>query len=279
VTVGERTRHGPWLRGVLFVLGRLGLLRIAFAAYERFLARATPLAGTPAPLEQTGGLPIPPPHLRVLVGGSADVESFLRIGHSMFQGLCATLAQHAARVDELDSVLDFGCGCGRVLRHWRAVAGPRIHGCDSNGKLVAWCQENLAFARCATNRPTPPLSYADGAFDLVYAVSVFTHLSEELQLAWMQELRRVLRPKGRLLITTHGASHLDRLTDAERTAFSTGRPVVRYEEASGMNLCAVYHPESYVRKRLSPGLVVEDFVPAGQREGVYQDLYLMRRDD
>jgi hypothetical protein len=89
--VGERLRRGGLLKGALRTLGRLGLLRVAFATYERLLAHTTYSGQTLSSQEHAGGLPIPPPHLRVLVGGSADEDPYLRIGHSMFQGLCTEL--------------------------------------------------------------------------------------------------------------------------------------------------------------------------------------------
>src|SRR3546814_2338282 len=48
---------------------------------------------------------------------------------------------------------------------------------------------------------TPPLAFADESFDLVYALSVFTHIPLELQRDWLDELRRVLVPGGYLLCT------------------------------------------------------------------------------
>jgi SAM-dependent methyltransferase len=43
-------------------------------------------------------------------------------------------------------------------------------------------------------------------FDLVVAVSVFTHLSLELQEFWIAEMRRIIRPGGYLIMSTHGPS-------------------------------------------------------------------------
>ena len=42
----------------------------------------------------------------------------------------------------------------------------------------------------------PPLRFADGSFDIVYAYSVFSHLSERVQLRWVEEFARILRPGG-----------------------------------------------------------------------------------
>lgn len=279
VRIAERLRRSPLLKVMLHALGKLGLLRATFTIYERVLSVGSDGFRRGSPPAHATALPIPPSHLRVLVGGSPDVDSFLRIGHSMFQALGATLRQNGVPLEELGTILEFGCGCGRVLRHWQAVRGPKVYAVDHSDRLITWCRANLPFARCSTNRSYPPLPFEDGFFDFVYAISVFTHLSEPLQLAWMNELVRVVRSGGHLLITTHGATHRDRLTPTEHRTFDAGDLVVRYQEASGMNLCTVYHPEAYVRSRMGTGVTVEAFIPAGQRDGVHQDLYLMRKSE
>src|SRR5207244_2931679 len=136
---------------------------------------------------------------------------------------------------EIDSVLDFGCGCGRVTRYWNDFGGE-VSGSDVSAKAVAWCRANLTFARFEVNRLAPPLAFPDEQFDLVYALSVFTHLTEELQLAWRDELRRVLRPGGRLFVTTHGRSYAPRLDAGERERFEQGELVVRWSDVPGTNL-------------------------------------------
>src|SRR5947208_884804 len=83
-------------------------------------------------------------------------------------------------------------------------------------------------ARSEVNGLAPPLAFDDASFDLVYALSVFTHLTGDLQVAWRDELRRVLRPGGRLLITTHGRSYVPRLDVEERERFESGELVVRW---------------------------------------------------
>jgi SAM-dependent methyltransferase len=174
-------------------------------------------------------------------------------------------------------ILDFGCGCGRVLRHF-ADSGVEVHGTDLNPKLVAWCRRRLRFATFASNGLCPPLAYDDGRFGLVYALSVFTHLPETLQDAWMQELRRVLRPGGHLLLTTHGEHYLEELTEDERRRFQAGALVLRRDDRPGSNVCGAYHPESYVRERLARGFSVVEFVPKGALGNPWQDRWLLRRE-
>ena len=191
-----------------------------------------------------------------------------------FADILGTLQRNGIDVNSLRSILDFGCGCGRVIRYWKGK-GTRLFGADYNPSLIRWCRKNIHHAEFETNHPIPPTVYAAGEFDVVYAISVFTHLTERDQISWIGELRRILRLGGYLLITTHGESLIGRLSEVDQGSFQMGRLVVRNKEASGTNLCATYHPQKYVRETLSNGFYVADFVPQGLQR--YQDIYLLRK--
>ena len=127
------------------------------------------------------------------------------------------------------------------------------------------------------NGSSPPLRYEESAFGLVYAFSVFTHLTEESQRAWMREGVRVLQPGGYLLISTLGEHYLslDRLSATERNAFRSGELVVLYESSSGTSVCSAYHPPEYVRTQLAQGFELVSFLPAAV-DGRH-DLHLLRK--
>ena len=262
-------------RAILRLLERLRLLRPAWRAYEAYRGwRGPPRkdAGT-AP----DGLPLPPTRLIVLIAGTPEPEWFLESGALAARSIRSALGKAGVDLDRLDSILDFGCGCGRVLRQWARVEGPEIWGSDYNERLVTWCRENLPFAHVARNELEPPLRFEDEKFDLVYALSVFTHLPERLQHLWMAELRRIVRPGGFVLFTTHGRRYLDRLQESERERFLAGGPVVRWEHVAGTNLCAAYHPQSWVQESLARELELVEFIPEGAQGNPHQDLYLLRR--
>lgn len=252
-------------RRFLRLLDSLGLVGPAFRAYERLVALR------PARRLVVEGPPLPPRRLMVRVTGTGDADWFLRSGRAGFDAIAA----HAP-LAELQSVLDFGCGCGRVTRWWRDFDGT-VAGSDVNGPAVEWCRANLPFARFERNALAPPLVFEDESFDLVYALSVFTHMTAELQLAWRDELRRVLRPGGRLLLTTHGRSYVPRLTDAERARFERGELVVRWADVAGTNLCSAYHPESYLRDTFADGFAFLELEAEGARGNPTQDLVLLRK--
>lgn len=146
-------------------------------------------------------LPLPPMRLRARVG-SRGADEFLRAGKS-----CADALRKAARthlgIELVDAgrILDFGCGCGRTLRHF---APKPVEGCDVDLAAIAWLQQSLGIERFAANRFNPPLPWFDATFDLLYSVSIFTHLKEDSQRDWLREIARVLKPGGRALLTVHG---------------------------------------------------------------------------
>jgi SAM-dependent methyltransferase len=260
-------------RLVLSALAGLGLLRPAFRAWERL---ASLRAGRRPPGPADDGLPVPPPRLVVRVAGTADVAWFLEGGRLAADSIRASLARHRASIEGLRSLLDFGCGCGRVLRNWSGLDGTVVAGSDMNADAAAWCRRNLPFAEIATNGLRPPLAFDDATFELVYALSVFTHLPEALQRPWLLELARVLAPGGFLLLSTHGTAYAGRLDAAERARFERGELVVRWGEAAGTNLCGAYHPPEYLR-RLTEGLEQLELVPEGALGNPHQDLALFRK--
>jgi SAM-dependent methyltransferase len=169
-------------------------------------------------------------------------------------------------------VLDFGCGCGRTARHWYGQ-DLDLHGCDYNPQLVVWCQENLPFMQAIVNDRKPPSPYPADSFDLVYAMSVLTHLTEQSQQLWLEEWRRILKPGGLLLFTTHGDTHSQRLGKREKPRYDAGELVVRHPRIEGLNMCVALHPPSYVRERL---LADWDLVRFQRASYYLQDMWLAR---
>jgi SAM-dependent methyltransferase len=102
-------------------------------------------------------------------------------------------------------VLDFGCGAGRVLRHFLDEAQvAEFHGSDIDRPSIEWLRRHLSPPlHLTTNGEAPPLSLDGESFDLVYATSVFTHITDHWA-AWLLELRRILKPDGILIATFHG---------------------------------------------------------------------------
>lgn len=129
-------------------------------------------------------------------------------------------------------VLDFGCGAGRTLRHLlpEAEAGAQLWGVDIDAPSVAWIERNLcpplSVRRCAA---APPLDFESGSFDLAWAISVFTHLTDE-SVPWLLELHRLLKPGGLLVATYMNAGHSQLFAGEPWDEDRVGMNVLRHDQ-------------------------------------------------
>jgi ubiquinone/menaquinone biosynthesis C-methylase UbiE len=224
----------------------------------------------PAVLARYGFAAAPPPILRFRVSELAELEPFFTVGRDASKNIERCLAEAGTPLDTFRSILDFGCGCGRVTL-WMARqmnAAAELCGTDTDADAIAWCRDHLP-GRFTVNAPLPPLEYPDSAFDLIYAVSVFTHLDEERQFEWLDELRRVLKPGGTLLFTVHGeqvwkqAVHRsDQLDTLDRQGFLFAR------SAKMSGICpdwyhTAYHTREYVMTRIGALFDTTTYIAGG----------------
>lgn len=158
------------------------------------------------------GVPIPPAQLRHRVHGSLDPKSFLDIGKTLTKDIKDLCAFTGRDIFSFENILDFGCGSGRVLRNLHdAPSSCKLHGTDIDHELTDWCKNNLPNVKMNTNGYNPPLPYEDNTFDLIYCISVFTHLDEDYQNAWLAELKRIAKPGSTLILTVHGQPCINEL--------------------------------------------------------------------
>ena len=252
----------------------VGLTKPAFRLRERLRARR---AGE-VPSIGADGLPLPSPLLMIRVVGHADCDAFLAHGRACAETVRRLVEEQGSELGATGSMLDFGCGCGRVLRQWAGLDGVRVVGSDYSRELVDWCRENLPFAEVRRNGAAPPLPASDSEFSLIYAFSVFTHLGETAQLAWMRELERVLEPGGLLLFTTKGDVHARRqLAEPLLSRYRSGDFVSTLPKAAGTNLCAAFTPRVWVERRLLGDLELVSHHPGLPAVMDSQEIYLVRR--
>jgi ubiquinone/menaquinone biosynthesis C-methylase UbiE len=148
---------------------------------------------------------LPPAALRKRVHGNEDPSTFATIGRIVSCDLLGAI-NSTFRLGAPGHVLDFGCGCGRVISYFHKLCDGSIFvGTDVDQEAISWCQQHLSrIGTFSSNAEMPPLRFGDESFDFVYSISVFTHLPEEMQFAWLEELKRVTRRGGYLVLTTHG---------------------------------------------------------------------------
>jgi SAM-dependent methyltransferase len=158
---------------------------------------------------EAAALPVPDDELIRRVTGTPDHTWFFWSGRESVRELERALVVAGRALNSFKSILDFGCGCGRMLL-WMESAGSSgdVHGTDIDPEAIAWCRAHIPYVTAGLNGADPPLSYPDEAFDLVFNHSVFTHIDEARQDAWLTELQRVTRPGGLLVLSTHGETAL-----------------------------------------------------------------------
>jgi len=231
-------------------------------------------------VDELGAARPPPRDLQVRVVG-VYVGGFLQSGHHMVADMEKVLGRHALSLSMFHTILDFGCGCGRVLRCLGPRSDPRPlpYGTDMDAEAIAWCQAHYGrHAQFAVNAPAPPMDFADDFFDFVYSISVFTHLPEDMQFAWLRELQRVVKPGGYLLLSFHGEQHFADLSDRDRNRM-TRDGFVYAETGRTLGLPEFYqtawHAPAYVRRQWGEFFDVVDIVPLAI--GQHQDAALCRK--
>ncbi len=123
---------------------------------------------------------------------------------NQLQAFETVLRRHGRSLRPCRSILEFGCGYGRLTRYLFTLAPQaEIAGCDVSVRDIAFCRRTYPTGRFFVNQVTPPLDLPEAQYDLIVSYSVFTHLTEANHKAWLCELARVLRPGGVMLHTTH----------------------------------------------------------------------------
>jgi len=241
--------------------------------------------------------PIPPVDLILRVAPSFDPEhveanreAFDLYGLSHLEYFERALAGVGRGFGDFERLLDFGCGCGRFVRHFGSLASEvEIHGTDIDAEMIQWCRDNIPFGRFEVAPHTPPLPYPDHHFDLVINHSVFSHLDERMQDLWLTELQRITRPEALILLTVEGASSWNHLESSFKYHGSDyHRWGVELEERGIVHIAedqfvGSTHPDFYHSTFHAPWYVVEHwtcwfdlvaYVPDGS---ISQDLIVLRR--
>jgi ubiquinone/menaquinone biosynthesis C-methylase UbiE len=228
-------------------------------------------------------IPVPPAKLRYRVHGSLDTESFLQVGKILAQNIRDLCAIVGRDIYSFENVLDFGCGSGRVIRYFQdAPTSCQLYGTDIDSELVSWCEKYLPHIRWSTNGYQPPLPFADNTFDLIYVISVFTHLDEECQHAWLRELQRVAKPGATIILTVHGEYLINKLASSYQSRIHsygfmfvtgvTGR--LKLDKLPDFYQTA-YHTQEYIHREWSVYFDVLRYLERGITN--HQDAVLLRK--
>jgi SAM-dependent methyltransferase len=259
------------------IFQKLGLMNLARAVKRWFIKlkwiipNRRQYSGCP-----TESIPLPSPGLIMDVAGTPDASWFLKSGRLALDSLRDTLRQERYDIRKFSSILDFGCGCGRVIRYLDFFEGTLI-GVDINQRLIRWCSRHIPFASFLVTGLSPPLPFLQATFDFVYGLSILTHLPESLQEPWTDEFERILKPGGLVLLTVHGEYYLNDLDAEGQRLFKVGKIVTKTTGDVGSNRFGSYHPRSYIESHFTKKMELLKLIPCGALGNPHQDIFILRK--
>lgn len=225
-------------------------------------------------------IPLPPPYMvyesfqmdyrKYFTGGKEDAEWIISLTSPY-----STL-NHA-------KILDWGCGPARIIRHLPQLLGPtnKYFGTDYNAKTISWCKQYLGHSiTFSQNELSPPLHYPADEFDLIYGISILTHLSEKNHYTWINELFRIISPTGVVMLTTHGDAFVEKLTSTEAATYHDHHIVSRSKTKEGHRTFGSFHPPAILRNIFEHcGFKVVEHLPGKRITASYisQDVWILKK--
>jgi ubiquinone/menaquinone biosynthesis C-methylase UbiE len=199
----------------------------------------------------------PPEDVQRRFAGAAGDDT-MRDAFSIYMLIKGLVAQHLQQ--PLQSVLEFGCGWGRIIRLFlRDIEAGSLWGIDCLPSAIQVCVETNPQTQFKLVDPFPPTSFDADTFDLVYAYSVFSHLSERAHLEWLTEFTRILKPGGLAVLTTRPREFVLTCAAAraagEQAAWAQGT-VLAFKNTE--EVLARYDRGEYVFEPMSGGDVLDE---------------------
>ncbi len=193
------------------------------------------------------------------------------------------VANHFSKHIELKDkkILDWGCGPGRIIRHLPVVIGNgcEYFGTDYNAKSIDWCSQNLPDIGFNENSLNADLPYPNEFFDMIYGISIFTHLSEKMHHNWYNELFRILKPGGIMFLTTQGDNFRVKLTDSELIKYNNGELIIRGKVKEGHRTYSAFHPANFMEKLFNNVEILEhiETKPTKGQGWLPQDIWIIKK--
>ena len=169
---------------------------------------------------------------------------------------------------------DFGGSSGRVFRHFHFQSTAwRVWSCDFKRTSVEWNLANFPAAITVfQGMYFPFLPIEDRTFNLISAMSVFTHI-DETETSWLLELRRILKPGGIAIVTIHNEDTwlnmpaelrvvIEKCTPelAAMPTLPQGRSVSTWRVDDPYR-CHTFHSNDYIRQQWARMLDVKEIIP------------------
>jgi SAM-dependent methyltransferase len=212
--------------------------------------------------------------------GSEDAAAILyyQKGWEIFLAIRSVASWYFGALENIESMLDFASGYGRVTRFLvRAIDPERLLVCEIHPDAVDFQRETFGVRGLVST--ADPASFSGGRFPLVAASSFFSHVPHALFQAWMNILLASIEPGGVLMFSALGVELL-----ADQGANRSGE-IVYLPESESDRLDekiygTTYVTEEYVRRTIRNAGGDALFVSRIRRGlGGLQDLYLVTDRD
>lgn len=218
-----------------------------------------------------------PPDYLIYESFKIDYESYFNSGKTAADWLTGEVIKYT-HADSI-KILDWGCGPARVVRHMNdsVKIDKKIFATDYNPKTIEWNKKNIQNVDFNLNGIKAELPYENDFFDFIYGISIFTHLSGKLHIDWKQELTRILKKNGVLLITVQGNLFKTILTESEIKEFDNGNLVVRGKVKEGHRTYSAFQPDSFMEQLFSDYDILAH-IPSRMNNGyLEQDVWVLRK--
>ncbi len=261
-------------RKLILVLRKLGLMGLADKL--RYFYHLTKTKNERRSfIRNNKSITLPPPYF-IYETFRLNYKNYYFGGLETAKSLIANFKKHISL--EQARILDWGCGPGRTIRHFPVLLpDSEIFGSDYNSQYIDWCQKELKGVTFKSNMLSPPLKFEDNYFDVIYGISIFTHLSEEKHYEWVREFSRVLKTGGVLYVTTHGSPFRCKLSEADKNTFDKGNLVFSKKTKEGHRTFVAFHPEVFMRELFSDFEVVEYVSGQSKNGSISQDTWIVKK--
>ncbi|MDY8138919.1 class I SAM-dependent methyltransferase [Aquimarina sp. 2201CG5-10] len=218
---------------------------------------------------------IPPAYL-IYESFHMDYRAYYESGEKNANELISVFSKY---IDfDQKKILDWGCGPGRIIRHFpKLLNNCEFYGTDYNRESIDWCSSNLKDIEFNHNSLNPKLPYINDFFDVIYGISIFTHLSEEMHYSWLNELLRVLKPGGILLVTAQGDGFKIKLSASEKQRYENGKLVVRGKVKEGHRTFSAFQPKKFMEIFFKDVQILDHIVDEPQNDWIPQDQWIVKK--
>jgi ubiquinone/menaquinone biosynthesis C-methylase UbiE len=221
-----------------------------------------------------------PPAYFIYETYSLNYENYYKDGYRTATQIAMLFSKYLDLKKTSIHLLDWGCGPARIVRHLPEMLGSdkKIYGCDYNSKYINWGNEHIKAVDFVTNNLHPPTFFVSGYFDVIYGLSIITHLSAESHTEWVKELWRILKPGGILLITSQGNAFKEKLLPQEEVEFNKGLLVVRVAKIEGHRIFSAFQPKAFMEELLNDFTLLT-FIEGGSKQSIHglQDTWLVQK--